>query len=155
VSIKPLLLGMNNPLSDDPHFDLYPYPRGCAGYRLWQMLPEGTTRSQYLDAFERRNLLRAREWSSRMAREAADGILPQLVGRLVVVLGRDVRSALGLSPAEPLSINEEHVIGGGPGFDLRWLAFPHPSGRNRWFNDPENYLEACRVLTKVFLGAYV
>ena len=142
---KPLLLGMNNPLSDDPEFDLYPYPEGSAGWRLWKMLPEGTTRRQYFDAFDRRNLLRARAWDVRAAREAAQALLPELDGRLVVVLGSDVRAALSLPRAEPLSWNETAVSAG----VLRWVAFPHPSGRNHWFNQLKNMRAATRLLAEL------
>lgn len=141
-----LLLGMNNPLSDEPRFDLFPYPEGSAGYRLWKMLPDGTRRRDYLAAFERRNLLRAREWDGSAAREAARALLPELAGRVVVVLGTQVRTALDLRPAEPLSFHEE-VLGCGR---LRWVAFPHPSGRNRWFNQPENRARARELLALLY-----
>lgn len=144
--MRPLLLGMNNPLSDDPEFDLYPYPEGCTGWRLWQLLPEGTTRHQYLAAFDRRNLLRARAWDARAARAAAAELLPRLEGRFVVVLGTQVRAALGLLPAEPLEVRVQRVSGDVFDFDLTWLAFPHPSGRNRWFNDPANRRAAAAAL---------
>lgn len=140
---KPLLLGMNNPLSDDPDYDLFPYPEGSAGWRLWRMLPEGTTRSQYLRAFDRRNLLRARKWSAPAAREAAKLLLPELMERTgyVVVLGRAVRIALELPASEPLDC-KWYNSGGKQYFP--WIAFPHPSGRNRWYSDPKNE-EAARA----------
>lgn len=147
---RPLLLGMNNPLSDDPEFDLYPYPAGSAGYRLWRLLPEGTSRAQYLAAFDRRNLLRAREWSAAEARRAAQALLPDLVGRLVVVLGTEVRSALGLPKVEPLSINESWLPGSPA--QLRWVALPHPSGRNLWYNNEANRLRASDLLERIMLG---
>ena len=146
--MKPLLLGMNNPLSDEPEYDLYPYPPGCAGWRLWRMLPDGTTRQQYLDAFDRRNLLRAREWDQRAAREAADELFPKLSGRLVVVLGTQVRAALMLPPSEPLG---RHSIVHERG-QFEWIAFPHPSGRNHWFNDPANRAMASKVLLDLMRG---
>jgi hypothetical protein len=152
--MKPLLLGMNNPLSDDPEYDLYPYPEGSTGWRLWKMLPEGTTRRQYLDAFDRANLLHARGWDARAARAAARLLMPSLAGRFVVVLGTEVRAALGLPLAEPLSICRTVGMGimGAIEYDLEWLAFPHPSGRNRWFNQAENRAAAVRVLTDLALG---
>lgn len=139
---KVLLLGMNNPISDDPEFDLYPYPEGSAGYRLWKMMPDGTTRGEYLHAFERRNLLRARRWDAAAARDAARAMRPSLEGRVVVILGTDVRKALELEPAEPLSCNDAG--------DFGWVAVPHPSGRNRWFNEPANFEAARRVLAALF-----
>lgn len=150
--MKPLLLGMNNPLSDDPEFDLYPYPEGCSGWRLWKMLPEGTSRHEYLQAFDRRNLLRAREWDLAEARTSAGALLPDLAGRLVVVLGTQVRAALRLPKAEPLSINETQVFVGGLDHALVWLAFPHPSGRNLWFNCSNNYARACATLARLMRG---
>lgn len=140
--MKPLLLGMNNPLSDDPEYDLYPYPEGCTGWRLWKMLPDGTPRTQYLEAFDRRNVLHSRAWDRQAARQAGQKLLPELMGRVVVVLGSDVRAALGLPPAEPLLMSEYPIQAGGVEDDLRWVAFPHPSGRNRWFNDPGNQFAA-------------
>lgn len=144
--MKILLLGMNNPLSDAPEYDLYPYPDGCTGWRLWQMLPDGTSRQQYLDAFDRRNLLRAREWNAAQARRVAQELLPDLMGRVVVVLGSEVRAALGLPPAEPLRMSKFPIQAGGIEDDMRWIAFPHPSGRNRWFNDPGNQFQARQLL---------
>ena len=138
--MKPLLLGMNNPLSDDPEFDLYPYPEGSAGWRLWKMLPEGTTRRQYLDMFDRRNLLRAREWDQRAARAAAQELLPELGGRAVIVLGTQVRAALGLPKAEPLAwrMVSGPPVDGRVSFLFSYAALPHPSGRNMWYNAPTN-----------------
>lgn len=153
---KTLLLGMNNPLSNDPYYDLYPYPAKSTGYRLWKMLPDGTLRNQYLDVFDRRNLLRAREWNVSAARREAQALIPDLVGRFVVVLGTGVRSALGLPVSEPLSVQTSVVtLDTGEkeaSFELDWMAFPHPSGRNRWFSDPDNYARARRALALLMNG---
>ncbi len=150
--MRPLLIGMNNPLSDDPEFDLYPYPEGSTGWRLWKMMPEGTTRGQYLDMFERHNLLRARAWDQAKAREAARDLLPKLDGRLVIVLGTQVRAALGLPGAEPLVRNRFMKDFTRRAFYFDWIAFPHPSGRNRWFNQPENMARARDVLLDAVLS---
>lgn len=144
---KPLLLGMNNPLSDEPEFDLYPYPKHSSGWRLWQMLPEGTSRSQYLKAFERRNLIRSKKWMNSEARKSAEEMLPLLAGRLVVVLGSDVRAAFGFQRAEPLSL---HSVDLGKGKSMAWVAFPHPSGRNHWFYNENNYAAAAAVITLLY-----
>lgn len=128
--MRPLLLGMNNPLSEDPEYDLYPYPEGSTGWRLWKMLPEGTPRAQYLEMFDRRNLLRTREWSASAARAAAVFLLPELAGRAVVVLGTQVRSALGFPQVKPLVWHRCAA------HQFDWVAVPHPSGRNLWYNEP-------------------
>lgn len=147
--MKPLLLGMNNPYSDDPKYDLFPYPENSAGYRLYALLGDDVRRGEYLAAFDRLNLLHAREWSAKAARKAAAQLLPSLNGRFVVVLGREVRCALGLDPAEPLALRR-YCPASGPVFS--WLAFPHPSGRNRWWNEPGNRDRAAAVLRTVFDG---
>lgn len=143
---------MNNPLSDDPEFDLYPYPEGSTGHRLWKLLPDGTTRAQYLAAFDRRNLICGREWNAALARRAGRALLPELVGRTVGVLGSEVRSALGLPKVEPLSVQQTPVGGGGI---MTWIAFPHPSGRNLWYNNEANRLHAMYVLERLMLGVPV
>ncbi len=149
--MRPLLLGMNNPLSDDPKYDLYPYPEGSTGWRLWKMLPDGTSRVRYLAAFERLNLLRARAWSAAAAHAAGQEVLPRLAGRLVIVLGSEVRAALGLPRAEPL-VRQKTAIAGSRFFTLEWIPMPHPSGRNCWFNEPANYEGARRVLAELMSG---
>ena len=145
---RPVLLGMNNPLSDDPAFDLYPYPEGSAGWRLWKMLPEGTSRTDYLRSFERRNLLHSREWSVTSARRAAVEVLPSLVGRRVVILGTEVRAALGLPKVAPLSTG---VLDWGEA-SVYWMALPHPSGRNIWYNEPGNRERVGQVLNQLRRG---
>lgn len=133
--MKPLLLGMNNPLSDDPEYDLYPYPENSAGWRLWKMLPGEVSRREYLAMFDRRNLLRQKVWDQQAAREAAQELLPELSGRFVVVLGTQVRAALGLPavrPLEQMARTEQGTV------LFSWIAVPHPSGRNRWYNEPGN-----------------
>jgi hypothetical protein len=57
---RPVLVGMNNPVSSDPAHALFPHPPGCTGYRLWEMLKTRiphVTRREYLDAFDRRNVV--------------------------------------------------------------------------------------------------
>lgn len=147
--VKPLLLGMNNPLSDSPEYDLYPYPEGSTGYRIWKMLPEGTTRSQYLEAFDRRNLLRSRRWDLRAARAAVLEVAPHLDGRVVVVLGTQVRAALGLEPVEPLTVMGATLS---TGHSMTCVAVPHPSGRNYWYNTPGNRDRVCELLAGLMDG---
>mgnify|MGYP007083431842 CR=1 FL=1 len=157
--VKPLLLGMNNPLSDDPKYDLYPYPEGSAGYRLWKMIPGDVWRRDYLGSFDRRNLLRAREWNQRAAREAARALMPELHGRLVLVLGTQVRAALGLPPAEPLARMLAEVDCSPTRADalrikFEWIAIPHPSGRNLWYNDPTNMRAVGELLISLMSGVH-
>jgi hypothetical protein len=94
--VKPILIGMNNPLSMDSKYALYPLPKGSAGGHLWQMLWEEArvTPRQYINAFERMNLL-VGEWNAGRALVSALDLLPRLGNRSIVLLGDQVRRAFG------------------------------------------------------------
>jgi len=139
--MKPVIIGMNNPLSSDPKHVLYPYPPGCTGYRLWKMLEArrpGVLRKQYLDTFDRRNLVSTIAWDKDVAEKSARTMRPELVGRVVLLLGQDVRRAFGVPP---LLVHPQEIDG------VTWRQLPHPSGRNLWYNEPKN-----RRLAEVLLG---
>jgi len=139
---RPILLGMNNPLSPHPRHALFPHPDGCTGHRIWMMLAErtGATRAQYLAAFDRRNLLSTREWSQSDAQAAAHEFLLQtslMTGRTVVLLGDAPRRAFGM---RKLLIEPQKMDG------VTWRQIPHPSGRNLFYNDM-----TCRALIAMLL----
>lgn len=131
--MKPILIGMNNPVSVEKGHELYPAPQGCTGHRLWTMLSArtGCSRWEYLERFERRNLVRSKLYDKTIARLNAADIFRELfgTGRTVVLLGRDVQVAFG---HPPLLVHPQ-MIGG-----CTWRQIPHPSGLNRWYNNPEN-----------------
>lgn len=54
---------------------------------------------------------------------------------VVIMLGRRVADAFGLRHLRPL----EHVDRGS---GARLVLLPHPSGRNRWYNDPDHEEDA-------------
>lgn len=147
--MKPILLGMNNPLSDDPADALVPWPVGCSGHRLYRVLADvrpGTTEDDYTGRFDRRNLLRIQAWNGADARAAASafaGSLPP--GSVVVALGEGVRRALGL----PRML--VHPWRHSPGVTVRQL--PHPSGRNPWYGHPAHRLLAGLLLAELYDGA--
>lgn len=142
--MKPVILGMNNPLSDDPRHALYPAPVNCTGWRLWRMLNArtGANRSQYLEAFDRLNILHARSWNTSQAREAAEAIIILLQGRTVVVLGAQPVAALRLPV---LLVKPQEVHG------VTWRQVPHPSGRNPWYNVPENRAMVELLLEELYM----
>jgi hypothetical protein len=148
---RPILLGMNNPLSDEPRHALAPYPENSAGWRLWQMLrvrrPD-LLRADYLRAFDRRNLVAGREWCAAQARAAAHSFTlgDSCRGRTILVLGEDVRRALGL-PRQ--LIHPQEVCG------ASWRQLPHPSGRNLWYNHPTHRLLAGLLLEELYEQAAV
>lgn len=136
----PILLGMNNPLSDDPKWALYPDPPGCAGHRLCNFLGMGEI--LYLSAFERRNLLNARTWKKVFASEVAETLRPELTTRRVVFLGEEVSNCF--DHADPHFVWRSTPEGG------RWAKLPHPSGRCRFWNEP-----IYRAAASVFLQELV
>lgn len=150
---RPVIVGMNNPLSRDPEHALYPYPPRCTGHRLYEMMREyggdGMSRARYLGTFERRNVLVGEEWSLRRAREAAPELRRLLAGRTVVYLGQQVLAALELPRVEPLTWQSGDLINEGP---ARWCLVPHPSGLNRWYNDESNRAAAARLLLSLCEG---
>lgn len=145
---RPVLIGMNNPLSTRAGHELFPAPEGCTGHRLWTMLHDRThaSRQSYMDTFERRNLVRGIPWDRTAAKARAYEMSCEFegTGRVVVLLGQEVRAAFG---HPPLLIHPQ-VIGG-----CTFRQLPHPSGRNRWYNDPDN-LKVAELLLEELYHAY-
>jgi hypothetical protein len=151
--MKPVLLGMNNPVSDNPRHALYPSPHGCTGYRLWMMLKSrtGATEKEYLDAFERRNVLTG-PWFPERAREHLLGLGPDDVpivdvmrGRTVVCLGSEIRDLLGLAKVWVLPQEK---------WGVTWRPIPHPSGRNHWYNDANNTAAVSVLLEELYRACH-
>jgi hypothetical protein len=137
---------MNNPLSSEPEHALYPHPPGCAGWRLWQMVHEktGATRSQYLRAFDRRNLLSTAEWNQVEAGRAGEAFTSAARGRTVVVLGEPTRRAIGLPR---LLLHPLQWRG------VTWRQIPHPSGRCRYYNDADARAVVVALLAELYDAA--
>lgn len=148
MSPRPILIGINNPISSDPAHVLYPYPVGCTGHRILQMLqsrlPE-VTRRDYLNRFERRNLVGMKIVNMSVAKETAAKIQQELwgSGRTVVLFGEEVRRAF----AHPRSLLHPQIIGG-----VTWRQVPHPSGRNQWYNSKENRDLVAMLLEDLYNG---
>ncbi len=157
---RPLLVGLHNPLSPKPEHALYPRPEGCTGWRLLRMLGPAYTERDYLRAFDRVDLLDHHEqvggkgYAARLRHgggRLVDGIVSRKSLR-VVLLGADVWRSLfeGLPPW--LTWTERSVVGR-EGFRIGWsvlfLALPHPSGRNRWYQDRVNAHAASTALRQL------
>jgi len=149
--MKAVLLGMNNPVSSNPKFALYPYPPGCTGARILKLLQRrlpDVGRREYLEAFDRTNLLSKLVWNKREAQDAAitflKDVAPGLRGRTVVVFGAEVRKLLGLEEKLIEPIEMEGVV---------YRQLPHPSGRNYWYNVPECADLAAILLEELYEGA--
>lgn len=128
---KPVIIGMVNPHSDDPDWALAPYPERVAGWRLWRMLADvaDVSRKAYMEAFDRRNLLtKGFVWDPLEAGRESEGLWETLEGHTVLVLGDATRNVLWLPKPPPLLWSVHRGV--------RWCPVPHPSGVNRWYNDP-------------------
>ena len=133
---RPVLLGMNNPHSQDPRWDLAPFPNYVAGHRLWRLVHDvcGISRKEWMYSTDRRNLLHARDWDPVAAREESEGLWETLQERQVTVLGRATARVLWLPVTPPLVWREDRGV--------RWCYMPHPSGLCQWYNTELHRLAA-------------
>ncbi len=140
---KVVLLGMNNPLGTRPEHALYPYPPGCTGWRIWDMISSKLeiSKSQYLRAFERVNMIDSRTWDKKRAKLRIPELVERFQDRTVVVFGAQPRSVLGLPE---LLIHPQMIHG------VTWRQLPHPSGRNLWYNDQTNRELAACLLVEMY-----
>jgi len=143
--VKTVLLGMNNPVSSRPEHALFPYPPGCTGYRVWQLLrtrlPE-VSRSDYLSGFDRVNLIHSRRWDKAAALHSARRLPSLYQGRTILVFGAAVRDALDLPAVLIHPVQKD---------GCEWRQLPHPSGRCRWYNDPDCATLAAALLEELYL----
>lgn len=150
--MKPVLIGENNPISLRSGYELYPLPVGCSGQRLWVMLNEAHQRahegkylmpSWYIERFDRRNLVVGHTFDLQKAKTRVREFKAELFGsgRRVVLLGKRVQGAFGLS-LQPL----EMIRADG----CEWYAVPHPSGRNTWYNDARHAAAVGNLLLRLY-----
>lgn len=137
---KTLLVGESNPYGSDPAFALYPAPDGCAGHRLATKVL-GLSRAQYLERYDRANLVADGRWSVPAARVAAAAIRASGRERLVL-LGRRVAKAFGVD-APPFTV--VRLFRGGS----RAAVIPHPSGLCRAWNEPGAFERARAVVAEL------
>lgn len=132
---KPLIVGWSPGVSTDPERPLENIP-GSAGANLLKLT--GLTEREYMRAFARGNLhyqytdmslgscLRARE-AAAMVELFHDLSMP------FILCGNDVSRVFGIT----IPWHEWHYIR-----ERWWARTPHPSGRNRWYNDPLHVRQA-------------
>ena len=151
MTVKPLLVGEDNPLSRDPRHALFPYPKHHAGGRLATTIM-GLSCTAYLRRFDRVNLC-AGKWSIKEAREHAAKIWNESVDRpAVVLLGAKVCAAFGREfvPFEAYATNyycsEPGKVWQKMKSYVNIVVLPHPSGRCRLWNEPDSISKARGVL---------
>lgn len=145
---RPVLIGMNNPVSSNPEHALYPYPPGCTGHRLLEMLQSrmpDVGRREYLGRFDRRNLVPHKTWSASIAAKHADELFVTFfgTGRTIVLLGNDTVKAFNI----PRLLIHPQIVGG-----ATWRQIPHPSGRNLWYNSETNRALVAALLEDLYRG---
>lgn len=141
--MRPIILGMNNPHSSDPLLVLSPTgDPGSAGNRLWNM--SGMSETEYRLAFDRRNLVSGPEWTSEIARLATKRFVVDLEEiATIVVLGRLTWNAFAFLPGDQWPCRAWRTNA------RTWWFVPHPSGRNLWYNDPENGRKVGKLLRRL------
>jgi hypothetical protein len=168
LSVRQRLRGVSCPIHPDHKIGLvgeapgprtradcpfYPYPPQSAAGRLLAYL--GWTRAQYLTTFARINLLS--EWPGPSfpvgkARECVPHVVAALHPRPMLLMGKGVAAAFGVSVIPPLSLVKIPLAHRERGTVLAEVAIvPHTSGRNLWYNDPANRL-AVREFVNSLLG---
>lgn len=128
---RAVVVGMNNPLSEDPRAALLPYPRGSAGWNLWRMVSEvcGVSRSEFRRSLEFVNLCDSRIWDPIAARRKYEALESGWEGRRVVLLGGAVLGVLNLQRPSSAALWCSRA-----GYE--WCSLPHPSGLCREYNNP-------------------
>lgn len=147
--MKPLIIGQAPARGNDDK----PAFHGKSGARLAQLAGVGTTGEDLLYHFDTVNLLprwpgkvgKGDVFDMKVAKLYAGElihVLKQEQPRIILLMGRKVRKAMGINGHwEYLELIEA--------WGHKVYIFPHPSGVNRWWNDPLNYIRASMFLTMV------
>ena len=126
-----------NTRSDCP---FYPSPPTSAAGRFLSCI--GWSRSEYLLTFARINLLSeypGKRFPVSLARSCVPAAVSLLHPRPMLLMGRGVARAFKLDYLEPLTwLRVPLKDVSNADVSARVAIVPHPSGRNRWYNDQEN-----------------
>jgi len=153
VPPAPLLVGQRPPAGGSPRAPLFPSPPNCAGWRLWELtgLPY---RLDYLRSFWRINVIEE-PGAGFLKRDVSGERLDFLRGLLVdervsgvVFCGSAVAEVCGYHATMYLPFS-----GYEKGRPFAGVVIPHPSGRNRRYNDQAQRDRAREVLTAVLRGS--
>lgn len=133
------------------------------GRRLAEL--SGLTPTEYLRRFDRVNLWPSPTRSTisiKRGRPNAENLAGSILrGRRVVLLGTNVAECFGLTRGreyarfcEWFELGDRPDWYGAAGYvagrtspPFSFAVLPHPSGRNRWYNDPVNVDRATRLMT--------
>lgn len=148
VRVKPVIVGLNNPYSDNPDHALRPHPINSSGYRLARMFLDAAEKRgldmnflNYERGFRRFNFF---EKTLDMSEgERAGQLLKEFQGRDVVCCGNQVVKLLGLSKHSWTLWSKSQ--------GLRYCVIPHPSGLTRNYNEPWFRSQVGELLLNLYL----
>ena len=139
MQAKILLIGQAPSRTGDPNTPLL----GRLGNKITSIC--GLTESEYRRQFDRRNVLP--KWPGRNgkgdafplneARKRARRMLPDITSRRVIFIGKNSARAFGF---------KANFLTWQTFANNRAAILPHPSGINRWWNDPKNRRRAGRFM---------
>ncbi len=150
--MRTLLIGLDNPYSRNASHALLPMPDGATGNKIVQLIDEAMDADysprQYLRDFARINLYPGETARSGKGATSTDRLLARLCMILianarysgVVLFGKRVQVAFGDFVTFDTETDVKIVD------DATFYALPHPSGRNRWYNQATNREHAARIL---------
>ena len=154
---RPLIIGQAPARGNDGKMPF----AGQSGARLAQLAGVGDDGDSLPPHFSLVNLLskwpgkgtkKGDLFDMRQAKENAQDILMGLERRPashILLMGRKVQACFELKGLEYLHRYSIHRTG----FEAHCvIPFPHPSGVNLWWNDPDNILQAEKVMRKVLHG---
>lgn len=151
MSLPPLIVvGESNPYGADPRYALYDEPANSAGGWLRRLVMR--LRAVSYHRYTRRFNLCVSGWSQREAAVAAEWVVAREAreGTVIVLLGQKVAGAFGFEGVPPFTANlpGEGERAAHPSA-VGYVLLPHPSGRNRAWNEPGSYLRARDLLRQV------
>lgn len=133
---RPVLLGLDDPISAAPNFPLFPTP-GSPGHKLLltvQGVDPEFTETDYLRYFERITLCPT--YPATKDPVERRNLWTQMTslyrGRIVVCMGKPVWALSGMDEGSPYGVLYPYP----PLMLLAWL--PHPSAKNRFYNSETN-----------------
>ncbi len=155
--MKPVLIGMNNPHSDNPERALGTRPTNASGYRLWHMLaisalyrepPKVIESWDYVAVFDRYNLLDYEVFDpTRFTEERHNYIMEKINQRIVVMCGTNVPRTLGYKH-KGFDLNPYTAHSPVP---FTYYVIPHPSGMCREYNDVGMRTRVGNLLLSLYL----
>jgi len=160
--VRPVLIGIAPARAGDEGQPLSCIAPQSTGRKIQDMA--GLKRLEYLNGFDRVNVcpfpqpstIKPKEWH-----QAAENLAGSILrGRRVVLLGPNVAECFGIKRTVYEYCTWHKNRGGvsgaigwrvGSALPFSWAVLPHPSGRNRWYNEQENVDRASKFLKELII----